>query len=128
MLGRASLGILALLLGVESIAGAESPPPPAPLSPPVQTPPPYAYPPSYPPYYPPPYSSYPQGPYWVPAPLKVRPYQRGTEVPPGYHIEERHPQWALLTGTIMLGSAYVTGLLVNGDRNCAGGSSCNDRW
>jgi hypothetical protein len=62
--------------------------------------------------------------------LKERSYQQGTPIPEGYHLEERHPRWALLTGSIMLGSAYFTGLFINSHDYCTGySSSCHDdRW
>ena len=94
-----------------------------------QAPPPYAYPPTYPPpYYAPGYPPYyapPPG-YWAPPPpvqLKEQPYKQGAPIPEGYHVEERHPRWALLTGGIMLGSAYFTGLFIN-----TSGSSCVDSF
>jgi len=117
--------LLALLVwGFSSSAVAQSAPAPAPPAAPalpVPAPPAYqSYPPSY------------GGGYWVRVPVeppKERPYQAGTPVPSGYHVEERHPRWALITGTIMLGSAYLTGLFINDHGSCSGKISCNDdRW
>jgi len=137
MMRHASFAALALFFGIESLAAAQSrtPATPTPTPTSAQAPPANAYPPAYPPpYYAPAYPPYyapPPG-YWVPQPLKERPYQQGTPVPDGYHVEDRHPRWALLTGGIMFGSAYLTGLFINGNSYCvdsSSGSRCKDeRW
>jgi hypothetical protein len=59
-------------------------------------------------------------------------------VPPGYHVEERHPRWALITGITMLASAYATALLLSADQSCSSDplpgsngiytSTCDKRW
>jgi hypothetical protein len=130
-----------IAVSVSSLAMAQTAPataPPAspavpPATPYVQPQPYYAPPPAYPPYP-------PQG-YWIPAsnaPLKERSYRPGSPVPPGYHVEERHPKWALITGTTMLASAYATALLYASEETCStdtlvGGSgfytsTCEKRW
>lgn len=123
-----------------SAAPGAAPPPAAPAAsgPPAAAPAPVPQQPYY--YAPPPgYAPYPPQGYWVPIPAqppKERSYQPGTPVPPGYHVEERHPRWALITGASMLGSAYLTGLLVSTDQVCTTdyatngtpSSSCHSRW
>jgi hypothetical protein len=58
-------------------------------------------------------------------------------VPRGYHVEERHPRWAIITGISMLGSSYLVALLTATQKDCTssytpvpGGysSTCDTRW
>lgn len=140
-----ALTIVLLAARLESAASAQTAPPAAPVAPapttapaPVQPQPYYAPPPAYPGYQP--YPMYPQQGYWVPVaaePMKERSYQPGAPVPRGYHVEERHPRWALITGAVMLGSSYLTGLLFASQNVCNDSSgvgtttsvsSCHTRW
>jgi hypothetical protein len=133
----AKIFVASALLLVPSLARAQAlAPSPPPQPPPVAAPvPPSGY---YYPYPPPGYGPPPQG-YWVPVaptPPKERPYTPGTPVPPGYHVEEKHPRWALIFGATMAGAAYLTALLYAEEKVCtlsnnntgAFVSSCNSRW
>jgi len=66
----------------------------------------------------------------VAPPRRVLPYNDGDPVPPGYHVERRHPKWMIGTGAGALAGGYLISLTIaalTGASCLPSDSICRDR-
>jgi hypothetical protein len=62
-------------------------------------------------------------------PPELLPYAVGSPIPAGYHLEDRRPEWAVVTGAALFTGAYLMSVLpANECTEDTGCNSSNERW